>query len=279
MNVTNTTSQVPPNGIGALSFTPLLAPNAIFVTIFTFLLLIHIALAIRFWRFYGYAIGMLGGLLLELLGYVAKVQLSHSRANKNGYIMYIIGLTLGPTFLSSSLYLGISTLQQHHPAARFKHISPRIFSTLFILGDFVCLCFIGCGGSLAAIYADSPVGVDLMIAGLGTQVLATAIFCILLLVVCRRTYRHLQQDKKIGYIICELCRAVVSAVCLFIRSCWRVAELNGGFNGPLSSAEGVFIALDSIPMIAMSVLLTAMHPEFWFNSRLLGGKAMSSSID
>lgn len=88
MNVTNTTSQVPPNGIGALSFTPLLAPNAIFVTIFTFLLLIHIALAIRFWRFYGYAIGMLGGLLLELLGYVAKVQLSHSRANKNGYIMY-----------------------------------------------------------------------------------------------------------------------------------------------------------------------------------------------
>jgi hypothetical protein len=25
---------------------------------------------------------------LEMLGYVAKVQLSHSRANKNGYIMY-----------------------------------------------------------------------------------------------------------------------------------------------------------------------------------------------
>ncbi|KAL7822592.1 RTA-like protein [Trichoderma gracile] len=218
---------------------------------------------------------MLGGLLLELLGYVAKVQLSHSRANKNAYIMYIIGLTLGPTFLSSSLYLCISTLQQHHPAARFQHISPRIFSTLFILGDFFCLCFIGCGGSLAAIYAESPVGVDLMIAGLGTQVLVTAVFCLVLAVVCRRTYRHLQKDKKIGYIIC----AAVAAVCLFIRSCWRVAELNGGFNGPLSSAEGVFIALDSIPMITMSVLLTVMHPEFWFDSRLLVGKALSSSID
>ncbi|TFB04926.1 Sphingoid long-chain base transporter RSB1 [Trichoderma ghanense] len=273
---TNTTSQVPPNGIGALSFTPLLAPNALFVATFTILLLIHIFLSLRFPKFYGYAIGMLGGLLLELLGYIAKVQLSHSRANKNGYIMYIIGLTLGPTFLSSSLYLCISTLQRHHPAARLKHITPKIFSALFILGDFICLCFIGCGGSLAAIFASSPVGVDLMIAGLGTQVLVTAVFCVLLAVVCKRTYRHLRKDRKVGYIGC----AAVAAVCLFIRSCWRVAELNGGFNGPLSSAEGVFIALDSVPMIVMCILLTIMHPEFWFDRRrLLVEKAMSSGFE
>lgn len=89
MNSTaNNTSQTPPNGIGAVSFTPLLAPNALFVTLFTILFIIQIILTTRFWRFYGYAIGMLGGLLLELLGYVAKVQLSLNRANKNGYIMY-----------------------------------------------------------------------------------------------------------------------------------------------------------------------------------------------
>jgi hypothetical protein len=84
---TNGTNQISPNDIGALSFKPLLAPNAIFVTVFIIIFLIQIILTTRFWRFYGYAIGMLGGLLLELLGYVAKVQLSHSRANKNGYIM------------------------------------------------------------------------------------------------------------------------------------------------------------------------------------------------
>lgn len=89
MNSTaNSTSQIPPNGIGAVSFTPLLAPNALFVTLFTILFTIQIILNIRFWRFYGYATGMLGGLLLEMLGYVAKIQLSHNRANKNGYIMY-----------------------------------------------------------------------------------------------------------------------------------------------------------------------------------------------
>jgi hypothetical protein len=89
MNSTNntTTSTIPPNGIGALTFTPTLAPNAIFATIFTILLLLQTLLTFKFWRHYGYAIGMLGGLLLEMLGYVAKVQLSHNRKNKDAYIM------------------------------------------------------------------------------------------------------------------------------------------------------------------------------------------------
>ncbi|KAL9489428.1 hypothetical protein ACSS6W_001705 [Trichoderma asperelloides] len=249
MNSTiNSTSQIPPNGIGAVSFTPLLAPNAIFVTLFILIFIIQIILTFRFWRFYGYAIGMLGGLLLELLGYVAKVQLSHNRANKNGYII----------------------------AARFAHISPRLFASLFILGDFICLCFIGCGGSLAAIYDTDPIGVDLMIAGLATQVLFTTIFCILLTIVCFKIRNQLAEDKKLGYII----GAAVAAVCLFIRSCWRVAELNGGFNGPLSNKEGIFIALDSIPMIIMSVLLTVIHPEFWFdNSRPLTGKVTDDGVE
>ncbi|KAK4074768.1 uncharacterized protein Triagg1_4917 [Trichoderma aggressivum f. europaeum] len=291
MNSTiNDTSHIPPNGIGALSFTPMLAPNAIFTTIYTILLLIQLVLTVRFWRYYGYAIGMLGGLILELVGYIAKVQLSHNRADKNGYIMYhlisqnlppftvfpfankildvccyryIIGLTLGPTFLSSSLYLGISALQRHHEAARFPRLSPKLFAAMFILGDFICLCFIGCGGSLAAIYAENPIGVDLMIAGLATQVLFTTIFCILLALVCRKIHHHLATDNKISYIYC----VATAAICLFIRSCWRVVELNGGFNGPLSDKEGIFIALDSIPMIIMSVLLTVTHPEFWFDKR------------
>ncbi|KAL7961600.1 RTA1 domain-containing protein [Trichoderma compactum] len=262
-STTNGTSHIPPNGIGALSFTPMLAPNAIFTTVYTILLIIQLVLTVRFWRYYGYAMGMLGGLILELVGYIAKVQLSHNRADKNGYIMYIIGLTLGPTFLSSSLYLGISALQRHCEAARFSRLSPKLFATMFILGDFICLCFIGCGGSLAAIYAENPIGVDLMMAGLATQVLFTTIFCILLALVCRKIHYHLAKDNKISYIY----YVATAAICLFIRSCWRVAELNGGFNGPLSDKEGIFIALDSLPMIIMSVLLTVTHPEFWFDKR------------
>lgn len=62
----------------------------------------------------------------------------------------------------------------------------------------------------------------------------------------------------------------MAGACLFIRSSWRVAELSDGFNGPLTSKEGIFIALDSIPMIIMSALLTILHPKFWFDDSRVG---------
>lgn len=67
----------------------------------------------------------------------------------------------------------------------------------------MCLCFIGCGGSLAAIFASSPVGVDLMIAGLATQVLFTAIFCLLLFVIYRRIGWPLNIRDKRWYLVGE----------------------------------------------------------------------------
>lgn len=146
--------------------------------------------------------------------------------------------------------------------AKLKWIGPKAFSAFFITGDFICLSFIGCGGSLAAIFADSPIGVDLMIAGLATQVLFTAIFCIALLAIYRRISFYISGDRLMWYMV----GAAASAGCLFVRSSWRVAELSDGFNGPLASKEGVFIALDSIPMVIMSVLLTVLHPAFWFCS-------------
>lgn len=65
----------------------------------------------------------------------------------------------------------------------------------------MCLSFIGCGGSLAAIFAESPVGVDLMIAGLATQVLFTAIFCFLLYLIQRRLGWPLNKSDDRWYII------------------------------------------------------------------------------
>ena len=119
-------------------------------------------------------------------------------------LRYIIGLTLGPTFLSASLYLGIKALQQQYSTARFWHIGPRLFAALFILGDFISLCFIGVGGSLAAIYAENPLGVHLMIAGLATQVLFTAIFCSVLAIIYRRTRWFIRRDKTRYFVFGEL---------------------------------------------------------------------------
>jgi hypothetical protein len=116
---------------------------------------------------------------------------------------FIIGLTLGPTFLSSSLYLGISQLQRHFQSTCFPKVGPRLFTPIFVLGDFACLCFIGVGGSLAAIYADNPIGIDLMMAGLGTQVLVTAIFCVVLSILAHKMWQKILRGGKKWYIVGE----------------------------------------------------------------------------
>lgn len=128
-------------------------------------------------------------------------------------LRYIIGLTLGPTFLSASLYLGIKALQQQYTAASFWHIGPRLFAILFILGDFISLCFIGVGGSLAAIYAENPLGVHLMIAGLATQVLFTAIFCGALAMIYRRSWWIIKQDRTRFFVLGESAWFTISSEC------------------------------------------------------------------
>jgi hypothetical protein len=105
--------------------------------------------------------------------------------------------------LSSSLYLGISALQRWYHTACFSPVGPKLFATIFIVGDFICLAFIGVGGSLAAIYADQPIGVDLMIAGLATQVFFTTLFCIVLFALYRNTRKEMTTDPHRWYMFGE----------------------------------------------------------------------------
>lgn len=107
MNSTDS-NHVAPNGVGAINFVPILAANAIFLTIFCILLFLHCILVLRFWRYYGYAISMIGGLLLELIGYAAKVQLAHNQSNKNAYIGFVLTHSSTTIFLLADLFSALS---------------------------------------------------------------------------------------------------------------------------------------------------------------------------
>lgn len=59
-----------------------------------------------------------------------------------------------------------------------------------------------------------------MIAGLATQVLFMAIFCLLLAIVCFKIHKQLAEDKKLGYIVGKwpltalLCHCLMSPLLL-----------------------------------------------------------------
>ena len=104
-NTKNNTFHESPNGEGILPFTPAYAPAAFFTAYYAIMLFCHCILAFAYRKYYGYAIGMICGLLLELLGYIAKVMLSNDRKNKNGYILCTCWFKLTPVRLKDSSLL------------------------------------------------------------------------------------------------------------------------------------------------------------------------------
>jgi hypothetical protein len=63
--------------------------------------------------------------------------------------------------------------------------------------------------------------------------------------------------KKFKYFICAL---LIATICIFIRSIFRVAELSGGFHGPLDNQQITYMVLEGVMVIIASTALTVFHP-------------------
>ena len=73
-------------------YIPTLAGNALLLAIFAFLIIPQVGLGIKYktWGFMG---AMLGGLLLEIIGYVARVQMHANPFSQDPFLMYVFLLT------------------------------------------------------------------------------------------------------------------------------------------------------------------------------------------
>lgn len=67
-------------------YLPSLAGNALYAGIFGILLLIQIFLGFRY-RTWGFLVGMFGGLVLEVIGYVGRIQMHSNPFIKNPFLM------------------------------------------------------------------------------------------------------------------------------------------------------------------------------------------------
>lgn len=107
-----------------------------------------------------------------------------------------------------------------------------------------------------------------MVAGLVFQVVSLLVFMGLWLEFIYRLHKtsesakdvrffELRDSKKFTWFQYSLGAAVVL---IFIRSVYRVAELQQGFNGPIANDEVSFMILEG-PMIFLAVLaMTVLHP-------------------
>lgn len=111
----------------------------------------------------------------------------------NNFIIYLVGLTIGPAFYSAAIYLSISRIITMF-GETFSWFKPRTVTLAFIGFDVVSLILQSAGGAIASMAEDgdkktSDLGVNIMIAGLAVQVAATTAFvgvCIQLALAIKR---------------------------------------------------------------------------------------------
>ncbi|KII88204.1 hypothetical protein PLICRDRAFT_110372 [Plicaturopsis crispa FD-325 SS-3] len=282
---------------GQITYQPNLIGNGIFLGVFG--LAFFLQLFLGTWkRTWGYMVGLLLGLALEIVGYVARIQLHNNPFSSDAFLMYIICLTIGPAFLSGAIYLCLARIVVLY-GEELSRIRPRTYTITFIFFDIVALVLQALGGGMLSgteTEAAAKTASNIMIAGLSAQVGSLTLFMILAADFAIRVVRSKSdRDNKYASLTRSLqfkgflMALAFAVVCIFVRSCFRVAELKEGFSGALANDEITFMILEGT-MISLAVIaLTVFHPGVCFqgyweevNFKLrgkVGGSKSGSSSD
>ncbi|KAK5114903.1 hypothetical protein LTR62_002062 [Meristemomyces frigidus] len=256
-------------------YLPNFGANLFFAIFFGVFILPQIGLGI-FYRTWGFMVGMIMGLVLEVVGYYARIMIHNSPFFGNGFLIYLICLTIAPVFISAAIYLCLTRTIVLYGQTNSR-FAPRTIAIAFMTSDFLSLILQAIGGAIADTannHTDSRRGIDIMIAGLFLQAFSLALFLILIADFawcCRRGVLN-QEPEKVHTRRRMLFKAfmvslLLATVAVLIRSIFRVAELWGGFNGTLWNNETDFLVLDGGMLAIATICLTAFHPGFAFGGQ------------
>jgi hypothetical protein len=202
----------PLDPFGQIKYRPSLAGNVIYLAIFALGLLVNIGLAIKY-RTWGYLVAIVGGTGLEIVGYIGRVMLWQDDFNNNYFIIYLVGLTIGPAFFSAAIYLCLARI-----IAIYGHglswFTPKFITCFFVASDLLSLVLQAAGGAIASTantHSSTQAGINIMIAGLSTQVASMAAFvavCAQLAWAVRKNpekanaaYMELRRSKKFRFFL------------------------------------------------------------------------------
>ncbi|GFN18516.1 hypothetical protein AtubIFM55763_008697 [Aspergillus tubingensis] len=261
-----------------VNYVPSLAGNIFYAAVFAALLIAQLILGIRY-RTWGYLTGLFGGLLLEIIGYVGRIQMHYNPFKFTPYLEYLICLTIAPALLSASIYICLTRIITLYGAAHTSLLHPKTYTYLFITCDLISLILQAAGGAITstadADQADlAQTGVNIMIAGLASQVVSLVLFMGLCgefaYRVWKNPYRLSNGDARMREVRGgRLWRGFLgglslATITIFIRSVFRVAELKGGFHSKLANDEVDFMVLEGAMIVLATSAMTVMHPGFCF---------------
>ncbi|KAI9824052.1 MAG: hypothetical protein M1832_002120 [Thelocarpon impressellum] len=253
-------------------YQPSLPGNGFYLALFGVLLGAHIYLGVRY-RTWGFLAGMVGGLILEIIGYVGRIMMHYNPFFRGNFLIYLVCLTIGPAFLNAAIYLSLSRVVVVY-GEHVSRVRPGVYTCLFIGCDIFSLVLQSIGGASASMARDmagTDTGVKIMAAGLGFQVASLVLFiglCTEFAFRCRKHRQilnpvHKQLRESFLFKAC-LASLAFASLAILARSIFRVVELSEGFLGRLANDEPAFMVADGTMIAVACIVLTVFHPGFCF---------------
>ncbi|KAK3315874.1 RTA1 like protein-domain-containing protein [Apodospora peruviana] len=263
------------------NYDPSLAGNVVFIVLFSLATIGHGVLMIRHktWYFIPFLIGC----LFESIGYIGRaIQAQESPDWTTGpYIMQTLTILLGPTLYAASIYMVLGRLIRMLDAGQYSIVRPSWLTKIFVGGDVLSFLTQGAGGGILAkakTKSDQDLGQNIVLAGLGIQVVFFGLFIITTIIFHVRIVRN---PTPRSYSVTTPWRQLIvvalylASVLIIIRSLFRLIEYASGHDGVLMSSEVYLFVFDSVLMFLVAVVFLIYHP----GRVLVGYKQVGGSSD
>jgi len=264
-----------------------LPANAAFLTLFSISLVGFLATYALTRRAFGFHFAMLSGVILEVIGYVGRIQSHQNQWGQTGFLMQIVCLTIAPAFMAGGIYLCLRRVVYAFGPENSR-ISPEAYTRIFIPCDFFSLLLQATGGGMASVASHQnrsvKPGDNIMVAGLAFQVFTLLIFMILCTDFALRTrkrYKSMGEDAFDQNPLYATMRGswrfkgfltglTLATICIFWRSVYRVVELGEGWQGALIRRQWLFVGFEGVMVIVACFALNIFNPAFTFKEAMTG---------
>ncbi|KAH8671574.1 RTA1 like protein-domain-containing protein [Xylariales sp. PMI_506] len=260
----------------SLGYVPNFGGNIFFVAWFAILTISQLVICTRH-KTWSYLFGQFCGLILEAVGYGARVQLSRNPFASGPFILNVVAITIAPVFLNFTIYLCLGRVV----LVFGRHLSRlpfRAYTAIFVGIDVLCLLLQAGGAAWTQVPNITPTSlsaaIKLLKAGLGLQVGSLAVFILLALDLGIRVSRR-RSDWGLEYAEIRSKKAfsnfligfMVAALLILARCGYRIEELSHGFTSPAPDAETLYMIFEASLMGLAVLLLAVFHPGFVFGSQ------------
>ncbi|PBP25995.1 RTA1 like protein [Diplocarpon rosae] len=261
--------------ISSIGYLPNVPGNAFLAAWFGLCLVAQLALSIKY-KTWSHLAGQFFGLILELIGYVARVKLHDDPFNDKMFVIYIITVTIAPAFLCYTIYLTFGRIVIVY-GTHLSVIPFRLYTIIFVTTDIICLVLQAGGAGWTQAKDIQPEtlekAINVLRAGLGMQVASLSIFIVLSADFAWRVLKKknlwntrfvdVREKKRFKPMLIGFFTA---AILILARSAYRIEELSQGFVPPEDNAEILYMIFEGAMIGLASIILVACHPGPVFGS-------------